>query len=114
MFNYGFLLTTSAPIVGTFHRSGRSAWHRALRPAAMWATQKLAARCAVSAAAARLVNGNDVDLLCNGIEVERFTGATPWPTDKPTVMFLLAMRSAKASNFCCGRSLTLRMPLHSG
>ncbi len=88
MFNYGFLLSTSAPIVGTFHRSGRSAWHRALRPAAMWATQKLAARCAVSAAAARLVNGNDVDLLCNGIEVERFTGAIPWPTDKPTVMFL--------------------------
>jgi phosphatidyl-myo-inositol alpha-mannosyltransferase len=88
MFNYGFLLSPSTPVVGTFHRSGRSAWHRALMPAAQWATHKLAARCAVSATAAQFVGGTDVDVLFNGIEVERFTQATPWPTDKPTVMFL--------------------------
>jgi len=35
-----------------------------------------------------LVSGNDVDIVFNGIEVERFTDATPWPTEKPTVMFL--------------------------
>ncbi len=88
MFNYGFLLSASTPVVGTFHRSGRSAWHRALMPAAKWATQRLAARCAVSAAAANLVGGPDVDVLFNGVEVKRFTQAIPWPTDVPTVMFL--------------------------
>jgi phosphatidylinositol alpha-mannosyltransferase len=88
MFNYGFLISASAPIVGTFHRSGRSAWQRALMPAATWATQRLAARCAVSADAAHLVSGNDVNVLFNGVETERFTQATPWPTEEPTVMFL--------------------------
>jgi phosphatidylinositol alpha-mannosyltransferase len=47
MFNYGFLISTSAPIVQTFHSSGPSAWHRALLPLATWATGRLAARCAM-------------------------------------------------------------------
>src|SRR5439155_29603 len=32
--------------------------------------------------------GGDYELLHNGIEVERFSKATPWPTTAPTVFFV--------------------------
>ena len=86
--NYAHLFATSVPIVGTFHRSGRSAWHVALRPAARWATSRLAARCAVSPAAAETTGSKDVEILFNGVEIERFSEAVPWPTQVPTVMFV--------------------------
>jgi phosphatidyl-myo-inositol alpha-mannosyltransferase len=52
MMNYAFLLWSAVPIVGTFHRSGHSAWHRALSPVAKWASSRLSVRCAVSTTAA--------------------------------------------------------------
>jgi phosphatidyl-myo-inositol alpha-mannosyltransferase len=87
MINYAYLCS-NVPIVGTFHRSGRSAWHSLLGPAARWATDLLAARCAVSPAAAETSGSNEVEVLFNGVEVERFVEAKPWPTTSPTVMFL--------------------------
>jgi len=32
--------------------------------------------------------GGEYELLFNGIEVDRFAGAEPWPTDGPTIFFL--------------------------
>jgi phosphatidyl-myo-inositol alpha-mannosyltransferase len=87
MINYAYLCS-NVPIVGTFHRSGRSAWHALLGPVARWATDLLAARCAVSPAAAETSGSNEVNVLFNGVEVERFVEAKPWPTTSPTVMFL--------------------------
>jgi phosphatidylinositol alpha-mannosyltransferase len=88
MINYAFLCSANIPIVGTFHRSGRGVWHSLLRPAARWATDKLSVRCAVSPAAAETSGSNEVEVLFNGVEVERFSEAKPWLTDSPTVMFL--------------------------
>jgi phosphatidylinositol alpha-mannosyltransferase len=42
----------------------------------------------VSAAAAELVGQNDVEVLFNGIDVDRFAEAAPWLTEKPAAMFL--------------------------
>ncbi|MEA2933302.1 MAG: phosphatidyl-myo-inositol alpha-mannosyltransferase [Actinomycetota bacterium] len=81
----------SAPLVGTFHASGVSAAYRVLRPLTRWLARRLTFRCAVSedarAMAARALGGEYL-VLNNGIEVERFAKATPWPTRGPTVLFL--------------------------
>ena len=88
---YGFLLRSGLPLVGTFHRSGDSAWYRALRPVARWAGGRIAARVAVSEAAAETVRRSmdrSCEVLFNGVEVSRFAAASPVPTDRPTVIFL--------------------------
>lgn len=79
------------PMVGTFHRSGDSLVYAALRPAAVAMARRLALRCAVSedarSTAARALGGT-YEVLFNGIEVERFAKATPWPATGPTILFL--------------------------
>jgi phosphatidylinositol alpha-mannosyltransferase len=55
---------------------------------ARWATSRLTVRCAVSPAAAETTGSKDVEILFNGVEVERFVKAIPWPTEAPTIMFL--------------------------
>ena len=81
----------SVPLVGTFHASGVSAAYRVLRPLTRWLARRLDVRCAVSedakAMAVRALGG-EYQVLFNGIEVERFAKATPWPTTGPTVLFL--------------------------
>lgn len=84
------LVLASAPIVGTFHAAGGSAAYRYLRPIARWLASRLTTRCAVSEdaqAMAQRALGGDYHLLFNGIEVERFAKATPWPTEGPTILF---------------------------
>jgi len=88
---YGCLLHARLPTVGTYHRAGSSGWYRALGPVARWADGRLDARCAVSDAAAATVHealGVHCDVLFNGIEVDRFRDAVPWPKRGPTVLFL--------------------------
>lgn len=88
---YGSLLSRPAPLVGTYHRAGTSGWYRALRPVARWADRRLDVACAVSAEAAATagaVTGGACEVLFNGVEVDRFAGAEPWPTEAPTVLFL--------------------------
>ncbi len=89
---YGCLAGAGVPVVGTFHRSGGSAWYRALRPVAGWAAGRLVVRCAVSEAAratAEAALGRPCEVLFNGVEVDRFAGAAPAPTGgTPTVLFL--------------------------
>ena len=81
----------TAPLVGTFHAAGVSASYRWAGRPLRWLAGRLDIRCAVSAEAAALARrhlGARYDVLPNGIEVERFSKATPWPSDGPTVMFI--------------------------
>src|SRR5205807_6661207 len=53
--------------------------------------KRLDHRCAVSEDARHMAQsalGGDYTLLFNGIEVDRFAKAPPWPTDGPTVLFV--------------------------
>ncbi|MGH9093199.1 MAG: glycosyltransferase family 4 protein, partial [Acidimicrobiales bacterium] len=88
---YGCLLSRPAPLVGTYHRAGGSEWYRALGPLARWAGSRLDVACAVSdaaAATAGAATGRACEVLFNGVELERFAGAEPWPTEGPTVLFI--------------------------
>ena len=90
--NYALLVGRALPpVVGTFHRSGDSALYSLLRPLTARLADRLAARVAVSeaaAATARSALGGTYEILFNGIEVDRFAGVDPWPVDGPTVLFL--------------------------
>jgi phosphatidyl-myo-inositol alpha-mannosyltransferase len=88
----------SVPLVGTFHASGVSAAYRVLRPLTRWLARRLDVRCAVSEAAKAMATrhlGGRYEVLFNGIEVERFAKATPWPTTGPTVLFMSRHESRK-------------------
>ncbi len=92
------LMFERRPMVGTFHRSGPSAAYAALRPAVVRLARRLALRCAVShdardTAAAAL--GGEYEVVFNGVDVERFTRATPWPTTGPTMLFIGRHESRK-------------------
>jgi phosphatidyl-myo-inositol alpha-mannosyltransferase len=85
------LVCANAPMVGTFHAAGTSASYRWLAPFLRPLAARLTIRCAVSEDARELAQdglGGQYVLLHNGIDVERFTKATPWPTEGPTVLFL--------------------------
>ena len=86
------------PTVGTFHAAGHSPFYRWLRPLTRWLGHRLTLRCAVSEDArdmAARALGGDYVLVHNGIDVERFAKATPWPTEGPTVVFLSRHESRK-------------------
>ncbi|MHB8664366.1 MAG: glycosyltransferase family 4 protein [Acidimicrobiales bacterium] len=85
------LLVADVPKVGTFHRSGSSLAYSRLRPAVRWAARKLDLRCAVSeeaAITAKAALGGDYEVVFNGIDVEQYAKAEPWPTEGPTICFL--------------------------
>ena len=90
--SYALLLARSRPpVVGTFHRSGTGALYRMSGLVARPLAGRLAARCAVSKAAAdtaRSVLGGTYEVLFNGVEVDRFEQVVPWPADGPTALFL--------------------------
>ena len=85
------LVDRDAPTVGTFHISGEvgSEW---LLPALRNRLERLSARVAVSEAAretaTRAYGPSDIQVLWNGVEVDRFATAEPWPTRKPAVLFV--------------------------
>jgi phosphatidylinositol alpha-mannosyltransferase len=85
------LLFADEPLVGTFHRAGASSAYDKLRPVVRSFGRRLSLRCAVSEdarATAHDALGGDYELVFNGIETDRFTKATAWPTDGPTVFFI--------------------------
>ncbi len=85
------VVAAATPKVGTFHAAGGSAAYRWLFPVTRWMAGRLALRCAVSEDArdmARKALGGDYELLHNGIEIERFSKATPWPTTARTIFFV--------------------------
>src|SRR5438876_3144954 len=85
------LLAAGTPMVGTFHRAGHSTAYTVLRPIVRRLAARLVLRCAVSedarVTACDALDGDYV-LLFNGVEVERFAKATPWPADGPTIFFV--------------------------
>jgi phosphatidylinositol alpha-mannosyltransferase len=84
------MLVKSAPIVGTFHAAGGSAAYRWLKPFVRRLAGRLDRRCAVSndaCAMAAEALGGEYTILFNGIEIDQYAKATPWPTDGPTVFF---------------------------
>jgi phosphatidylinositol alpha-mannosyltransferase len=90
---YGLLVAKDVPPeVATFHRSGGSLFYTALRPlTTVLARRRFALRCAVSEAAretAHAAVGGDYVVLFNGVEVDRYANAEPWPTTGPTALFL--------------------------
>ncbi len=90
--NQTALITRYAPIVGTFHAAGVSASYRWLRLPLARIGSALSVRCAVSPEAralAQRVIGGECELLFNGVEVERYRDAQPWPHDGPPVILFV-------------------------
>ena len=89
--SYALLGLCKRPMVGTFHRSGESVFYTALGPVAGTSANHLRVRCAVSDKArqtAQKALGGSYEIVGNGVDVERFSEAEPWPTIGPTVMFV--------------------------
>jgi phosphatidyl-myo-inositol alpha-mannosyltransferase len=89
---YGLLVGRELPpLVATFHRSGGSAFYALLSPLVQRLAQRFAVRTAVSEAArltAAGALGGTYEVGFNGIEVDRYRDALPWPKERPTVLFL--------------------------
>lgn len=86
-------LLKPTPLVGTFHAAGESASYQYLFPALRWLAGRLDVRAVVSAEAEALASehlGGTYEHLFNGIEVERFAQAEPWPREGtgPVIFFL--------------------------
>ncbi|MEA2842420.1 MAG: phosphatidyl-myo-inositol alpha-mannosyltransferase [Actinomycetota bacterium] len=88
----------SVPMVATFHSAGDSTGYKVTHPLARRLSRRLSVRCAVSEDAKELASrylAGEYVVLHNGIEVERFAKATPWPTEGPTILFLSRHESRK-------------------
>lgn len=84
-------LMHTAPIIATFHSAGESAAYKYLRRPVLAASHRLAHRVAVSKDAEELVKryiGGEYEILFNGVELEQYHDAQPYPTDGPTIFFL--------------------------
>lgn len=91
--NHAVLLGTDIPAVGTFHAAhpGRNGWYDAFRLPLRKMIDRLAIRTAVSVEAQRNIEatfGGTCEILPNGVEVEAFADAEPWPASRPTVLFV--------------------------
>jgi phosphatidylinositol alpha-mannosyltransferase len=89
--SYALLLFATSPLVGTFHRSGPSAFYNLLRPLARAGANRLKVRCAVSEEALATVRkalGGHYELIGNGVDLEHFASAAPSPTTNPTSIFV--------------------------
>ncbi len=85
------LLVKPAPLVGTFHAAGSQPFYKLMAPVVQWGASRLDVRVAVSGDARDLAEqhlGGEYEVLFNGIELDRFRAAEPWPTDGPTVLFI--------------------------
>ena len=88
------LMSAEAPLVGTFHRAGAFWMAKTVSPIGRRLASRLALRCAVSeeaAATASVALGGHYELVWNGIDVERFAAAPPWPRPPaadPLILFI--------------------------
>ncbi len=84
-------LMSGTPMVGTFHAAGGSLAYEFLNGPLRRLRERMAKTVAVSDDAAAMASealGGDYEVLFNGVEVDRCTAATPWPTDGPTIFFI--------------------------
>jgi phosphatidylinositol alpha-mannosyltransferase len=85
------ILFRPAPLVGTFHAAGETKAYNLLKPVLRAAARKLDVRCAVSEDARKMAEaalGGDYRIVFNGVDVDEFAEASPWPADEPTIFFL--------------------------
>jgi phosphatidylinositol alpha-mannosyltransferase len=90
--SYGLLFGRGIPpLVVTYHRSGPSVFYDLLRPLTRRLSTRFSVQCAVSEAArvtaSRAVMGT-CHIMFNGVEIDRYRHVEPWPSDRPTVLFL--------------------------
>jgi phosphatidylinositol alpha-mannosyltransferase len=84
------MLLHPSPVVATFHAAGESASYKYLATPIKAAAKNIARRVAVSKDAQALVEegiGGEYEVLFNGVELETYRTAEPWPTDGPTIFF---------------------------
>ena len=84
------ILLHPAPVVATFHAAGESASYKYLARGIRPTVPNLAYRVAVSKDAKALVEptiGGEFEILFNGVELDEYRRAEPWPTDGPTIFF---------------------------
>lgn len=85
------LVMRSAPIVATFHAAGHSSSYELLSPLIRrWGAGNITHQVVVSEDALKLVTTavpGEYELLYNGIELQRYRTAEPYPTDGPTIFF---------------------------
>jgi phosphatidyl-myo-inositol alpha-mannosyltransferase len=100
---YGLLLSRlRAPMVATFHRSGPSRLYTLFGPVARPLAHRYAVRVAVSDAAratAAGALGGSYEMAFNGVDVDGYRSAQPWPTDRPTILFLGRHEERKGLSF---------------
>ncbi len=85
------LVVKPAPLLGTFHASGTIMPYRWINGVVRRLADRLDYRVAVSDEAAVTAHqslGGEYRIIPNAIEIHRFAGADPWPTEAPTVMFI--------------------------
>lgn len=90
------LNASQSPNVGTFHASGKhSLGYAASRKFLNWMAQRLAARIAVSEAAARFAHqyfAGEYIIIPNGVDTTRFNTGVPalpqWKDGRPTILFV--------------------------
>jgi phosphatidylinositol alpha-mannosyltransferase len=80
----------AAPMIGTFHAADGGGYRGWARPIVRWGADRLALRCVVSEdarATAVEALGGTYELVFNGVELEPYAKADPWPTEGPTILF---------------------------
>ena len=88
------LIGAEAPLVGTFHASYShrfNPWYAFFRPPLKRWVSRLTVRTAVSDDAgelAQLSSGGTYEIVPNGVDVPHFAKATPWPADRPVILFV--------------------------
>jgi phosphatidylinositol alpha-mannosyltransferase len=88
---YGFLLSGRWPMVATFHRAGVPRGAPLVAPVSRRACARVQVRTSVSEVArvtATAMCGGDVEVLFNGVDLERFSRARPVESARPAVMFI--------------------------
>lgn len=85
------MLVKTAPLVGTFHAAGEISAYKWFGPGVRWLAGRLDRRCAVSADAEAMAQrflGGEYLRLFNGVELDRYQGVEPTPTEAPTIFFV--------------------------
>ncbi len=84
------MLLHPAPVIATFHAAGDSPSYRYGNAPMKAAAKNIARRVAVSKDALALVQQHvpgDYEVLYNGVELQDYRSAAPFPTDAPTIFF---------------------------
>ncbi|HEY6428506.1 MAG TPA: glycosyltransferase family 4 protein [Acidimicrobiales bacterium] len=100
---YGLVLADPVPMVATYHRAGVSRWVPFVKPLAALVGRRMQVRVAVSEAARQTAvrsGGGTFEVLFNGVDVARFSGAERIRDEqgRPAVLFLGRHEQRKGLN----------------